>query len=63
MIGLYAIKVKTEILQKDDSHEIFSQKLGNVKAFHRIRIRSESLVDSAESEFPPNLLDSTESES
>ena len=50
-------------IQKADFQDLFHQKLGNFKAFYRIRIRSESLVDSAESESSPNLLDSAESES
>ena len=54
VLGLHGFKVlyalKEKKIQKDDFHAIFNQTLGNFKAFYRIQIRSESLVDSAESE-------------
>ena len=48
--SIVCFKSDEKTLQKDDSHEIFNQKLGNFRAFYRIRNWSESLVDSAESE-------------
>ena len=48
--NIVCFKSDEKTLQKDHFHESFNQKLGNFKAFYRIRIRSESLVDSAESE-------------